>query len=383
LACLAALLPHLAAAADAPGVAAQAYRHDVQAAPETSLMALGVLICGANSVADAHQTHLLHQVLLDCPAEAGIEERFPVRGQVLRQVQTWSVASRTQALTFLLGHRMAVTNFNALVMQLVGPPPTFRVIAGGAVAGLSDDWSAQDRAQLSSLLQKTWREAHLDAMWRQLSPAWQADQISPYKVRQVAQRVQDYIHAPQTTPLNLTYVTVNPLMPAGSGVTSIFSDNHYAIILGPSASEADAETLLAHELAHPIINAFFHTDARAQRALQNAACVFDAVRQDPQGRAGMSGVYTAWDVYFSETLVRSISHHIMQTTEAADGFILQPTVAWELQRYDANHCAFEELMVRSLTKLQGTFCHQNHLAQNSRYKALRRYNPAHMSHWPS
>jgi hypothetical protein len=172
-------------------------------------------------------------------------------------------------------------------------------------------------------------------------------------------------------------------MPARSGVTSIFADNHYAIILGPSATPADAETLLAHELAHPIVSAFFHHDARALRALQNASCVFDAVRKDPRGQAGIGGVYTAWEVYFSETLVRSISHHIMRTTEAADGFILQPTMAWELQRYDANHCAFEELMVRSLIKMENSFCQQDHLAQSAHPRALRRYSPMRLSHWPA
>lgn len=350
------------------GVNAEQYDKPTEQAPEKLLFAFGNMICAANSVATSDQQSVLHNLLLDCPSPPPSAKDYDFQTQVQQQVAQWPVVIREDALTFLLQHAMAITNFNALVVQMVGPPPSFSPNPDGAILGVSEGWTSKDRATLSQILQQAWIAGHMDTFWKQVAPAWKKTQVTSYDVRDIARRVQKYLPLPYNKDLKVTYVTINPLMPTGSGVTSIYTDNHYNVILGPSANHADAQTLLAHELSHPIINAFFKHDERAKRILAHSTCVYKAVQYDPDGQMGIGSVYTNWEAYFSETLVRAISHHLMNTAEPDDGFILQPTISWELDRYDTGHYRVEDLMFRSLNKLTQNFCPKQRNGYESIYQ---------------
>lgn len=350
------------------GVNAEQYDKPTEQAPEKILFAFGNFICAANSVATPEQQSILHSLLLDCPSPPATAQDYNFKDQVQQQVAQWPVVIREDALTFLLQHAMAITNFNALIVQMVGPPPSFVPNPDGAIVGLSETWTSKDRATLSQILQQAWITGHMDSFWKRIAPAWKKSQIASDDIRDIARRVQKYLPLPYNKDLRVTYVTINPLMPTGSGVTSIYTDNHYNVILGPSANRVEAQTLLAHELSHPIINAFFKRDERAKRILAHSTCVYKAVQYDPDGQMGIGSVYTNWEAYFSETVVRAISHHLMNTPEAEDGFILQPTIAWELDRYDAGHYRVEDLMFRSLNKLTQNFCPKQHNGYDTLYQ---------------
>jgi hypothetical protein len=320
------------------------------------LLTFDALLYGASSVASARDLADLHQFLLDYEPQEPLDRAYPIRREVAANVRRWPEHLRQRALAFVLAHKTAATNYNALVLQLVGPPPTFAPLHQAIPGGQAEQALASDAQALSSLLQEAYATAGFRQGWLRLGALWRAAQVPQARVREIQAGVERYMQTTSLAPFEASSVISNPLMPGGSGVTSMYSDGHFVMLLGPTTSAPEAETLIAHELTHPILNHLFKTDPRARRALHNAECVFDYVRRDPDAARVTTYVYNGWESYYAESLVRVISHHLMHTPELGHGFLLAPALTWELERYETGRFSFPEFTVRSLAKLTRDYC---------------------------
>jgi hypothetical protein len=320
------------------------------------LFTFNALLYGASSVANPRDRAELHQFLLDYEPNEALDRAYPLRRDVASNVRLWPENLRQRALTFVLGHKTAATNYNALVLQLVGPPPAFVPLRQAIPGGQAEQTLASDAHILSGLLQEAYAAADMQALWPRYAAHWRAAQVPTERVRSIQTSVARYVQSRQHAPLEASSVMSNPLMPGGSGVTSMYADGHFVMLLGPTLSVPEAETLIAHELTHPLLNHLFKADPRARRALHNAECVFDYVRRDPDAARVTAYVYNGWESYYAESLVRAISHHLMHTPELGHGFVLTPALTWELERYETGRFSFSEFTIRSLAKLSRDYC---------------------------
>jgi hypothetical protein len=335
----------------------QGCAHAVDANNEEILFTFNALLYSATSVASPQDLSELHQLLLGYEANAQVDEAFPIRKRVYDQVQNWSLILRQRALQFVLHHETAATNYNALVLQLVGPAPDFAPLDQAIPGGPAEQNLYVSRQALSDLMRQIYTEGHSHALWQQVRPAWENNQLCAAHIAAVEKRVTDYVRAPKgSLPLQASQMMINPLMPTGSGVTSVYSDDHFIMVLGPTLTPVDADTLLSHELLHPLLNNIFKGDSRLRIALRNAQCVYDYIKRNPAGEMATRYVYSNWESYFSESLVRATSHHLTATVETGAGFMLTPTLGWELEHYDTENERFNELIMQALAKLNRDYC---------------------------
>lgn len=333
--------------------------------------ALGGLLCGAGASASPAQRHLLHTFLLDCPADPATDIRFGIRPAVRREVARWPVSLRARAVAWLVRHPLPVTHLTAVTLTLYGPAPLFAEVPDAEVTGITERWSPAERAELGGLLREAWSVGQLGSLWRTLLPTWRQAQPSAARIAHVLQKTRQFLRLPIEAPLNLRYVAVDPMLPTGAALSSMFSEADVGILLGPSASCNQEETLLVHELLHPLLNFFVTHNPRAQNSLALASCVFYAARENRRASFAATKVYAQWDVYFTETTVRVLSHRIAGTPGDNDGFLLAREVDWELDRFEVEHFGFENLWTRSLARLESRFCTDRAAGTGSAGRATR------------
>src|SRR6185437_6881025 len=132
------------------------------------------------------------QLLLGYEPNPQIDSVYPIRKQVYAWVQNWPIALRQRALTFVLTHETAATNYNALVLQLVGPAPEFRALDQTIPGGQAEQNLFASRNELSELLRAVWAEGHSHKFWDMMRPQWESNQLCAGHVRAIEHKVTDY-----------------------------------------------------------------------------------------------------------------------------------------------------------------------------------------------
>jgi hypothetical protein len=329
----------------------------VDAVAEETLFTFNTLLYAADSVATSAQHAQLQQFLLGYQANAELDAAYPVRLQVAQAVRSFSPELRHQLLAFVLSHPAAVTNYNALVLQLVGAAPSFSPTQQGIPGGVNERHISADRAQLSALLGEVYAAGHVQALWAQASTGWQAQQLCADHLESLRAAIASYVRLPLSPLSSPSKVISNPLMPQGSGVTCVFSDGHFVMLIGPTATAQQQDLLVSHELTHPVLNQLFQHDPRLQVAMANTQCVYDSVLRAAPGNVLTRYVYTTWESYLSETLVRSISHHLTHVPEVAQAaFVVAPRVSVALRAFEASDRSFVDVTLHTLESLRRERC---------------------------
>ena len=324
---------------------------------EETLFTFNALIYAATSVASANDFEQLRQFLLVYQPDDAIDRALPVRLGVADAVQSWPMSLRQRALQYFLSHKAAATNFNALVLQLVGPAPQFQPYDQEVPGGESEQVIFNHRAKLANLMREAYRQGRVHELWTHWSPYWAQAQICPEHLTQVQHSVTAYARLPDQTLLGNSVVIKNPLMPFGSGVTCVYSDGHFVMLIGPTHTTRDEDLLIAHELTHPLLNTLFRNDRRLRLALSESECVFDSIRHDSQSGVLTRYVYNTWESYFSESLVRSLSHHVVGITDPGVGFTLASFLDQQLTHYEAQSTSFTDTALRTLEALRRDYCY--------------------------
>jgi hypothetical protein len=206
-------------------------------------------------------------------------------------------------------------------------------------------------------LGEVYAAGHVQALWAQASTGWQAQQLCADHLESLRAAIASYVRLPLSPLSSASKVISNPLMPQGSGVTCVFSDGHFVMLIGPTASAQQQDLLVSHELTHPVLNQLFQHDPRLQVALANSQCVYDSVLRAAPGNVLTRYVYTTWESYLSETLVRSISHHLTHQPEVAQAaFVVAPRVAAALRTYEASDRTFVDATLHTLEALRRERC---------------------------
>ena len=339
-----------------PNAAHAACPHPVDDTAEETLFTFNTLIYAASSVADVQQYNELRQFLLVYQPNETLDRAQPIRFGVADAVADWPQALRLRILQFLLTHKAAATNYNALVLQLVGPPPLFKPYDQEVPGGDNEQLIFNHRAKLANLLREAYRVGKVGDLWTRWQGPWQDAQICSDHLLQLQHQVATYVHAPDPHNPEGSLVIHNPLMPFGSGVTCVFSDAHFVMIIGPTLNPREQDLLISHELTHPLLNQLLRADRRMRVALNDSECVFDAIRHNTPNAVLTRYVYNTWESYFSESLVRSISHRMIFLPDPANGFVLASFLDDELTHYETGHTPFVEAMLHSLSVLHRDWC---------------------------
>ncbi len=324
---------------------------------QQALFAFGTLIYAASSVASPAERRLLQPFLLTYRPDLRLEGRYPLRRAVAEATGRWPLDLRQDALSYLLGHRAAITNFNAMVLQTVGGAPAFDVLSRGAPAGAPEQKIYADRQMLADLLRRTWTQGQGAHLWQAQRQAWTAAQPQPHHLAQLAAAIARYSRSGQTLSTAGSQVVADPLMPPGSGVTSLFADGHFLMVIGPSDSIPEQDMLISHELLHPIVHALIHTDSALWARLQADSCSFDAIASGDPQNVLTHFVYTSWESYLSEVLVRSISHRLAGVANpAVDPFVIAPLVQQELQVFEHGQLPLTQAIGQLSRQLAQRYC---------------------------
>lgn len=295
------------------------------------LFAFGTLVYAASSVASDADRAKLHALLLDYAPDTALDHAFGVRRDVAALVEKWPAAERARMLQFLLLHRTAITNYNALVLQWVAPPPGFAVAADDANPSNVEPELFAQRSELANLLRQAWHDHQTQALWQREQASWQSQQIPNTRWRHLQHTLTHFLRLPASNAnqLDASEVLLNPLMPRNTAVTAIFGDEHFVTIVGPALQQNEQDALISHEITHPIIQQRLHHSAQMTADFDASTCVFDAVAQSGDEDVTLiRRVYNTWESYFSEAVVRSITaelypqaarvHHELAIHDAID-----------------------------------------------------------------
>lgn len=352
------LLALAAAGAALPSGAQAGCMHAVDPALEQTLFTFDALLIAASSVATPGQKALLHPFALDYRSDAALERAFPVRAQVAQAVTLWPLELRQRMLAFVVAHLAAVTNYNALVVQLVGAPPTFTPFNQPVAGGPSEQAIYADRAQLATLLRDAYVQGNLASLWSTIERGWEQGQLCSDQLAQLRAKIAAYTRLTAEPLTADSKVVQNPLMPPGSGVTCIYGDGHFVMLIGPTHSRREQDMLVTHELLHPILNALFKRERRFGLTLAKTACVFAQVTAQNPSSTLTRYVYDTWESYLSETLVRSISHRLTGVGESRrTSFLVAPRIGESLARFEAEpNAAFIDATLEAMEALRRQWC---------------------------
>ncbi len=329
----------------------------IDPAAEEILFTFNTLIYAASAVATPAQASQLQPFLLTYQPNARLDALYPVRLAVAQAVRQWPTALQQRSLNFLLQHPAAVTNYNALILQLVGAAPSFAPLHLAVPGGAAEQHIFAHRVLLASLLRDIYRQGQVQQLWQHQQQSWQASHLCRDHLVQLRQGIATYLRTP-LPPLGAdSQVLSNPLMPLGSGVTCVFSDGHFIMLVGPTLSRQEGDMLVTHELLHPALAQLLAQTPQLRLALQRSACVYtQAVQHNPQSLLTRY-VYTSWESYLSEVLVRSISHKLSGVPEyAAAAFEVAPVVAQHLRAYETHGGSFIAATVRLTEALSRSMC---------------------------
>ena len=347
------------------GTAAAGFATAAHAACETRkstqsdqlLFTFNTMIYAASSVADAPARAALHDFLLIYEPQDALDNAFAMRRGVAHAVEAWPRATRERMLTFLLEHRAAITNYNAVVLQWVGPPPGFATLVTDTNPSGTEQHVFADREILGKLLREAWVQDHVDGLWQQWQPSWQNAQICTSRWRGLQSALARYARLP--LPGNdASELLYNPLMPEQSAVTSVYGDDHFLMVVGPALSAQGQDALITHELTHPIVHHALHNMRGLLAQLRSSDCVFAEVR-DAKGESTLLThyVYNTWESYFSEALVRGITARLYPgVAHAHRALLVSDDIALELKAFEGSRDTLPEAMPGMLSQLHAGYC---------------------------
>ncbi|RYE91949.1 MAG: hypothetical protein EOO78_29650 [Oxalobacteraceae bacterium] len=146
-------------------------------------------------------------------------------------------------------------------------------------------------------------------------------------------------------------------MPLGSGVTCVFADGHVVSLIGPTRSAREQDMLVSHELLHPILNTLFDHERGLRRALFESQCVFDQVVAANPHSVLTRFVYNSWESYWSEAVVRAISHRLSGVPQAASAALfVGPYLDGALREFEQQPGSFAEANVHAMQGLRRQLC---------------------------
>ncbi len=339
------------------------------------LFTFNTMIYAASSVADAPARAALHDFLLVYEPNDALDDAFAIRAGVAAAVQSWPRNTRERMLGFLLNHRAAITNYNALVLQWVGPPPSFATLATDTNPSGTEQQVFADREQLAKLLREAWNQGHTDRLWQQWQPSWQSAQICTSRWRSLQSALARYVRLP--LPRNdASELLYNPLMPEQSAVTSVYADDHFLMVVGPALSAQGQDALISHELTHPIVHHALHNESGLLSQLRHSDCVFAEVR-DAKGESALLThyVYNTWESYFSEALVRGITSRLYPgVAHAHRALLVANDIDLELKSFESTRNALPEAMHGMLSQLQAGYCGTAQYPVHRRDKPVRQFS---------
>jgi hypothetical protein len=342
-------LAHSAVAATSPALAQQ-----------EALFAFGALIDAASSVASPAELHQLQPFLLTYRPDAQLDALYPVRRQVAESVQRWPLSLRRRALTYLLGHRAAVTNFNAMILQVVGGAPLFLSHDSSVPGGAPEQAIYAHRQVLAGLLRDIWSSGQLSILWNQQQLGWEAAQLPASTLPRLSRAIEAYTRSQMPALVAGSQIMVDPLMPQGSGVTTLFTGGRFIMLIGPTLQIRDQNMLVTHELLHPLVNATIHGNLSLQMALEADQCSFERIVQDAPNNVLTQYVYTTWESYLSEVMVRSISHRLAGVAEPSrDPFVIAADVAAHLNTFERSSGSLADATRRLSNDLAQHLCRGN------------------------
>lgn len=293
---------------------------DVAQASNT-LFTFDLLVAGAQIAAqqDAAQSRqLAHNGLTVAERPAGMSA---ADARILwRAVHALARDDERGTLALLVQSDVVTTEAHALLLQMLGPAPTFAPHAPPAGLGPRQLAWAQMAPRLSPLMRHAWRDAQVPALRARLAPALRA--VVPAEAEldgYTALLDKTFDHA--ATPAEQVKVLVVPLMAKDTGATLMLGQRGAISLVSPVASRDERATLIVHEMLHPRLGALIANNAALHDAVAQSACLRDAMaRRTGAGR--ISQVYDGWNDYFAESWVRGLSHRLTHTTEPNDGFLL-------------------------------------------------------------
>ena len=325
-------------ATDAGSTAAESAEQAGENAQEAALsglemrsFALNLVLYAAASQASPSTHAALHPLLLGYEPSAQVDRHLPWRRQLACEVGRWPAAARGRMLAYLLAHPVAVTHINALVLQMVGPAPTFTAVPGEVDTRALDAhlvrlW--QDRGGLADLMQEAWGPLGGAFLWQKYGPHIRAARVLPSQVAALRGQVAGFLGLPLTPLAAGSQVLRSPLMPADAAVTSVFPDGRIWLVVGPTASPRQDSALIAHELAHPLLQAAIDASPRLRHALAESRCTYAAVQARGESPLLIRMVYTTWETYFTEALIRGSIDDLFPAATAHElPLVLEPTLA--------------------------------------------------------
>lgn len=327
------------------------------------LLTLDVLVAAAqNAGGNAAQRTVMRQNGMTVAKQ-------PLQWQRDESAAFWRAVDRLpaelgrRALALFVDSDVVTTEAHALLLSMLGPAPDFAVQQ--SLQGLSEHQLryTQQAEALQALMAQAYRQADLPHLIATLAPALRRVQPSCAKLRQHRQLLQRAL--PVADP-NLggggTAVLVAPLMAQDTGATLMLGEHRAVLLLGPSATTAERDTLTLHEMLHPRIAALLRQSPELNAAIDNAACL----RNSPWltgATKDVSQVYDGWSDYISESWVRGLSHSLGHTPQETNGFPLAQALAALSQDGPTAH-VLAARAVRLLGSYQRRYCRAPAIANN-------------------
>ena len=255
------------------------------------------------------------------------------------------------ALALFVRTDVVTTEAHALVLSMVGPPPAFAVQP--ALSGLDarQQQFASAAPLLSRLLSAAWQEGHGAALWATVRAS--AGPLQPTAATLARyDRTLTGTFGPAGAGVPTAHILVAPLMAEDTGATLMLGSDEAILLLGPTKSTQQRDTLALHEMLHPRIAALLQASPALQRAIAESSCLRGTL-EAAAGDVSVSQVYDGWSDYVTESWVRGLSHVLAHTPQEEDGFVLAPAFA-ALSR---GSIAPQELAARAVALLHAQRAH--------------------------
>lgn len=305
-------------------------RAGAEAAPAPALDVVGVsralftfdvLVAGAEQAAQASaeaSRQLAYNGLHVAERPAGLSSAQAQA--VWRAVTALPPEEKRDGLALLRRSDVVTTEAHALLLQMLGPPPTFS--PRPAPTGLSERQLAWVRLApaLSALMQQIYRDAHVEALFASLRGQVMA--LQPTAAELAADvRLLDGAFGRSARPEEQVQLIVVPLMAQDTGATLMLGGRGAITLVGPVVDAHRRQTLVVHEMLHPRLASLMAEHPALLATIEASSCLREAAKHAAGDRA-VSQVYDVWRDYFVESWVRGLARELTHGGAIDAGFAL-------------------------------------------------------------
>ena len=229
-------------------------------------------------------------------------------------------AEKHAGLALLQRSDVVTTEAHALLLQMLGPAPTFA--PHPAPSGLSARQLAWVKLapQLSLLMQKVYRDAHVESLFGALRPQLMALQPSRAEVAADVRLLDDTFGRPARPEEHVQLVVV-PLMAKDTGATLMLGGRGAITLVGPVADAHRRRTLVVHEMLHPRLASLLVEHPELRDTIDASFCLREAARR-AAGERAVSQVYDGWRDYLLESWVRGLARELTDGDDVDAAFAL-------------------------------------------------------------